>query len=92
MSGVVDPGARGVRVVLRVAVAVAFVCAVVGMLGDASFHHAAAGVAIAVIIAAPLVRVLLLAGHWARLGDERYAGAAIVLVAVAGCGALLALL
>jgi hypothetical protein len=92
MSAVIDPGARGVSNVLRVAVAVAFVCSVVGMLGDAAFHHAAAGVAIAVIIAAPLVRVLLLAGHWARLGDRRYSAAAVVLVTVAGSGALLALL
>lgn len=92
MSDVVDPGARGVSALLRVGVVVAFVGAVIGMLGDSAVHQGAAGVAIGVVVAVPLLRVLLLAGHWARLGDRRFAVTALALVAVAGCGALLALI
>lgn len=92
MSDVIDPGARGVGALLRAGVVVAFVGAVIGMLGDSAVHHGAAGIAIGVIIAVPLMRVLLLAGHWARLGDRRFAATAGVLVAVAACGALLALI
>lgn len=91
MSGEVDSGAHGVIVLLRVAVVVAFVGAVIGMLGDSAGHHVAAGVAIGVLVAVPLLRVALLGAHWAHLGDRRYAAAAATLVAVAGCGALLAL-
>lgn len=92
MSESIDPGSPAIPVVLRLALALAATGGVVGMLGDSSVHHVAAGVALAVLIATPLLRVLLLAGHWARLGDRRSAITALGVAAVAGVGAVLAMI
>jgi|GEM_PF-3781760 len=92
MSGPIDRGAPGVGLLLRVGVVAAFVSAVVGMVGDSTVNHVAAACAVGVVIAVPLLRVVMLAGHWARVGDRRYAATAAALVAVAVCGALIALI
>ena len=82
MSPVVDPGPDGVRALLRVSVVLAFVAAVVGMVGESSVSRSAAGVAVAVLVVTPLVRVLVLGRHWATLGDRRFALLAFTLLAV----------
>lgn len=48
------------------------------------------GVAIAIVVAAPLVRVLGLVAGFVRERDWRFVGAALALLAVVAAGALLA--
>jgi hypothetical protein len=83
---------RGMAAFLRGAVLVAFALAVAGAVLPGRAGRVAAGCMVAVIVAVPLVRVLALGGHWWRLGDRRFAGAAVGLLAIVGIGALLAML
>jgi hypothetical protein len=48
-------------------------------------------VAVAVVVAVPLLRVTWLAARWWGRGDRRYAMVALSLLGVIGCGSVLAL-
>lgn len=87
-----DRTPAGMGIVLRVAVTVAVLAAVTGTVTHGPVSEVAGGIAVGAIVAAPLTRVLLLGVHWARQRDHRFALAALGLLAVAGGGALLALL
>lgn len=89
---VVDAPPRLVGLLLRVAVPVAFAAAVAGTFTSGRISRTFGGVAVGVVVAAPLLRVAVLGAHWARRSDVRFAVAAAGLLVVAGSGALLALL
>jgi hypothetical protein len=78
--------------VMHLAMALAFTAAVIGALTPHPVDRAAGGVAVAVIVAAPLVRVAWLGVRWLRLDDRRFALAAFALLGVAAAGTVLALL
>lgn len=69
-----------------------FVLAVVGSFNRGTLGTTAAGLAVAAIVAVPLVRVVVFGLHWWRIGDRRFAGRAVALLAVVGAGAIIALL
>jgi len=89
---IVDEVPRGLPALVKAATAVALLAATVGTLATGRVSSMAGGVAVAVVIAMPLLRVALLAARWARLGDRRYALAACCLLLVTATGAALALL
>ena len=91
-SPVLDSEPRGLSPLLRVATVVALVAAVAGTVTSGRWSSAFGGIAVTVIVAAPLLRVAMYGARWARLGDRRYALAALGLLLVTGAGAALALL
>jgi hypothetical protein len=74
----------------RVAVVVALLAAAVGAVLRGSAGHIAGGIAVGVIVAVPLLRVLALAVHWLRAGDVRFAMVAIGLLTVVATSAVIA--
>jgi hypothetical protein len=88
----VDPPVRGITPVMVVALGVAFTAAVVGTVTRGTVSRYAGGVAVAVIAAAPLVRVAMLGIAWWHRHDRRYALVALGLLLVVAAGAGLALL
>jgi len=87
-----DPPVRGVGPLLQVAIAVAFVAAVVGTVTQGTTSRVAGGIAVVTIVAAPLLRVMLLTGTWWHRRDRRYALVGVGLLAIVGSGAVLAVL
>jgi hypothetical protein len=88
-----DPRAarqRSLLLFLRIAALMTFACAVAGTVLPDRAGRAAAGATVVALVATPLARVLWLAVRWARRGDWRFAGAALVLVVVALSGVILA--
>jgi hypothetical protein len=81
----------GLHRLLQGSAAIALVLGIAGAVlpGDAGI--AAATGAVTVVVAAPLVRVLWLAVRWVRKGDVRFAGLAVVLLAVVATGAAISL-
>jgi hypothetical protein len=77
--------------VLRLLTGLAFVAAVAGLLLPDPAGEAASGVAVAVVVGAPLIRVAWLAIRWYRRGDRRYASVAAALLVFVGTGSVLAL-
>jgi hypothetical protein len=75
-----------------IATVVALIAAVGGTVTDGRLASAFGGVAVGVIVAAPLLRVAQLGAHWLRIGDRRFALAALGLLLVTAAGAALALL
>ena len=83
-----DPFAnRQVRLVraLQVATVVAAILSAVGL-----FAEPAAVAAVAVLIAAPMLRVAWLAQRWRRRGDPRFAFTAVALLLLVGSAPVLA--
>jgi hypothetical protein len=76
---------------LRFLTRLALVAAVAGVLLPDPAGEVAAGVAVAVVVGAPLVRVAWLAIRWYRRGDRRYAAVAAGLLLVVATGSVLAL-
>jgi hypothetical protein len=76
---------------LRFLTRLALVAAVAGLLLPDPAGVAASGVAVAVVVGTPLVRVGWLAIRWYRRGDVRYASVAAALLVVVGTGSVLAL-
>jgi len=91
-SPVLDAEPRGLSPLLRIATVVALVAAVIGTVTSGRWSFAFGGIAVGVIVAAPLLRVALFGARWARIGDRRYAVAALGLLLVTAAGAGLALL
>lgn len=91
-SPVLDAEPRGLSPLLRIATVVALVAAVIGTVTSGRWSSAFGGIAVGVIVAAPLLRVALFGARWARIGDRRYAVAALGLLLVTAAGAGLALL
>ncbi len=87
-----DPPVRGIGPLSQVAIAIAFVAAVVGTATRGTLSRTAGGIAVITIVAAPLLRVVLLTGTWWHRRDRRYALVGVGLLAVVGAGAVLALL
>lgn len=77
--------------VLGVLTRVAFVAALAGLLLPDPVGPAASALAVGIVIAAPLVRVLWLALRWYLRGDRRYAAVAASLLCIVGAGSVLAL-
>lgn len=79
-------------VMSRAAVGLALVLAVVGMTVGGTIGSSAATAAVAVVLIAPLARVVWLAARWFRRGDPRYGAVALgVLAVVAGAAVLAAI-
>jgi hypothetical protein len=70
---------------------VALVAAVAGLVLPHPVGTAASGVAVGVVVAAPLIRVAWLAIRWFIRGDRRYAAVAASLLLVVATGSVLAL-
>ena len=87
-----DAPIRGLKPMMLVATVAAFALAIVGSFNRGPVGTTAAGLAVAMMVAAPLVRVLVVGAHWWRIGDRRFALVAICLLAIVGSGALIALL
>lgn len=77
--------------VLRLLTRLALVAAVAGVVLPDPAGEVGAGVAVAVIVGAPLLRVAWLAVRWYRRGDRRYAAVAAGLLLVVATGSVLAL-
>jgi hypothetical protein len=71
---------------------VAFVAALAGLLLPDPVGESASAVAVAVVIAAPLIRVAWLAVRWYLRGDVRYAAVAVSLLLVVATGSGIAVL
>jgi hypothetical protein len=77
---------------LRLLIRVAFVAALAGLLLPDPVGTAASALAVAIVVAAPLLRVGWLAIRWYfRGGDRRYAAVAVALLLIVGTGSVLAL-
>lgn len=87
-----DSPIRGLRPTLFAATTAAFVLSVVGAFTSGRFGTAARGAAIGIVVGLPLLRVVVVGGHWWRIGDRRFAALAFALLGVVAAGALLALL
>jgi hypothetical protein len=73
-------------------VVVAAVLAAAGLLVPGRAGDDVAGAAVAVVVAAPLLRVVWLEVAWARTGDRRFVAVGAVLLLVIATGTVLALL
>ena len=88
----IDTPIRGLKPLMLSATLAAFALAIVGAFIDGRAGRTAAGLAVAVIVAVPLLRVVVVGTHWWRVGDRRFAAIAAGLLALVGLGAILALL
>jgi len=77
--------------VLGVLTKVAFVAALGGLFLPDPVGPAASALAVVIVIATPLLRVLWLALRWYFRGDRRYAAVAASLLLIVGTGSVLAL-
>jgi len=78
-------GRRQIRA-LRLATRIGFVSALVGIIGLGRVSTVAAGAAVALVVATPMIRVLWLIRRWASEGDRRFVltGSALLVVVAAG--------
>ena len=76
---------------LRLAAMAAFVLAVGAAASPGAVGDALGAALVALLVAAPLVRVGFFVGRWWQIGDRRYAIVSLVLLVEIGAGALLAL-
>lgn len=76
---------------LRFLARAAFIAALVGLLLPGPVGRAGSAAAVAVVVAAPLLRVAWLAVRWYLRGDQRYAAVAAGLLLVVGTGSVVAL-
>ena len=76
---------------LSVLTRLAFLTALAGLLLPGVAGTVASGLAVGIVVAAPLLRVAWLAVRWYRRGDRRYSAVAASLLVVVGSGSVLAL-
>lgn len=88
----IDVPPRGTATLLKAAAVVALAAAMVGTVARGRTSSVFGGIAVVVIVAAPLLRVAMLGVRWLRIGDRRFAAAAAALLLVTAAGAALALL
>ena len=69
----------------------AFALSTFGAFKSGTSGTTAAGIAVAIIVAVPLLRVFVVGFHWWRVGDRRFAAVAAALLAVVGSGAIIAI-
>lgn len=77
-------------VLLQGATVATFVVACLGLFVPGKVGDAFGVSMVVVLVAAPLMRVLMLVGHWNRERDRRFVLTGLGLVALVGFGALLA--
>ena len=70
---------------------VAFLAALAGLLLPGRAGAVASGLAVGIVVSAPLLRVAWLAIRWYRRGDLRYSAVAASLLLVVGSGSVIAL-
>jgi hypothetical protein len=90
---VVEPGPRRQRRLILWLRAVSWLTlagAAAGTILPGRAGRWAATATVALLVAAPLLRTAWLAVRWSRLGDRRFAAAAVLVLVVAGSGVLLA--
>lgn len=92
MTAAWHPVGMGKKLVrpLRVAALAAFALAVAAAGAPGPAGDALAGALVAVLVAAPLMRVAFFVGRWWQIGDRRYAVVALALLAEIALGAALA--
>ena len=76
---------------LRFCTWLAFVVALAGLLVPDPVGQAASAMAVAIVVAVPLLRVAWLAVRWYLRGDRRYAAVAASLLLVVASGSVIAL-
>jgi hypothetical protein len=86
----IDTPTHGLDGAVRAAAFIALLLAVVGAFAPGRAGRLAAGSMVAFIVAVPLLRVLGLGIHWLRLGDRRFAVAAMGLLTIVAVGAVIA--
>ena len=86
----VDTPVRGLKPLMLVATIAALALAVVGAFNRGALGTAAAGWAVGIIVAVPLLRVVVVGAHWWRIGDRRFALISASLLALVGAGAIIA--
>ncbi|MCB1015528.1 MAG: hypothetical protein KDB10_10485 [Acidimicrobiales bacterium] len=74
---------------LRVASLVTFAAAAAALVLPGEVGRVAGGLAIALLVAAPLVRLAWLARRWVRRGDRRFAFVALLLGVIVLAGAVI---
>jgi uncharacterized membrane protein len=75
---------------LRGTAAATFAVALAGVLLPGRAGNVVAAVALGIVVATPLLRLVWLAVRWARKGDWRYCGVATAVLVIVASGALLA--
>jgi uncharacterized membrane protein len=75
---------------LRIAVIAALTLSIVGATVGGDAGRYLSGACIALIVAAPLLRVVMLSAAWYRRGDRRFAAVGAGLLAIVAIGALIA--
>ncbi len=88
----IDTPIRVFPPLMLIATIAALLLAVIGAVVDGRVGTVAAGLAVGVIVATPLLRVVIVGVHWLRIGDRRFAMTAIALLSVVGLGAIIALI
>lgn len=81
-------GARQIPA-LRFATRLGFALGLVGVVGLGRVSTIAAGAAVALVIATPMVRVLWLIRRWASEGDRRFVLTGTALLVVVAAGAII---
>jgi len=87
-----DTPVQGLKPMVVAATVAAFALSLVGSFTQGTLGTTASGLAIATVVAVPLLRVAMFGVHWWRIGDRRFAAIAAVLIAIVGSGAVIALL
>jgi len=86
------PGMQRLATLMQVALVVAFLLALGGAFLPGTAGRASGTLCVAVLISAPILRVLWLTVSWVRDGDLRFALFGAVLLAVLAVGSALAFL
>lgn len=89
--GALDPGDQRLVWALTAITVLAAGGAAAGLVLSGRAQTVVGGVAVGLVVAAPVLRVGWLAVGWARQGDWRFVGAALTLFAAIGVGAFVAL-
>ena len=84
------PGLQRLAALMQFALVTAFLLALGGAFLPGEVGHASGVACIAVLISAPILRVLWLTVSWAREGDRRFAAFGGALLAVVAVGSALA--
>ena len=87
-----NPGMQRLATTMQVMLVVAFLFALGGAFLPGAVGTVSGSLCVALLISAPILRVLWLTVSWARVGDRRYASFGGILLAVLAVGSALAFL